>query len=258
MKVAVVIPAYNEAATVARVAETALKAPSVDRVIVVDDGSTDGTDRAAAGVAGVEVIRHEENRGKGEAMRTGVEAANDCDIIVFLDADLTGLRPDHIERLIEPVRSGRAVMACGLFDRGPRLNWLFLRFLPVLTGERALRREIFEALEEDELHGYKVEAALNSLCKMNRLPVECFVLDGMFHVVKEKKRGLILGLVAKVVMLATAIWSYVYFHMKRAPRYVFYRFLNVLGLKPRYRDIRPDLSRTEEAAAHRETTGQKV
>lgn len=237
MRVAVIIPAYNEAATVARVAAIARQAPSVDRVIVVDDGSTDGTDRAAASVPGVEVLRHETNLGKGEAMRTGVRAASDCDIIVFLDADLVGLRPDHIERMIEPVRSGRAVMACGLFDRGPFLNWVFLHWLPVLTGERALRREVFEALEEDELHGYKVEAALNSLCRMNRLPVECFVLDGMFHVVKEKKRGPIIGFISKVAMLATAVWSYVYFHLKRAPKFALNRLLAKLGLRAPYRKV---------------------
>ncbi|GEM_PF-1496514 len=242
MKVAVVIPAYNEARTVARVAAVARQTPAVDRVIVVDDGSDDGTAEAAAAVPGVEVVRQEQNRGKGEAMKAGVAAAADCDVIVFLDADLIGLRPEHVERLIEPVRSGRAAMACGLFDRGPWLNWWFLHVLPVLTGERAVRREIFEALEPDELRGYKVEAALNSLCKMNKLPVECFVLDGMFHVVKERKRGVVIGTIEKIAMLLTAVWSYFYFHLKRAPKYTLRKLMVALKLwAPRRRITRAQL-----------------
>ena len=55
--------------------------------------------------------------GKGEAMRAGVDAT-DAEVIVFLDADLVGLRPDHVDALVRAVRDG-AGMACGLFDRGP-------------------------------------------------------------------------------------------------------------------------------------------
>ncbi len=237
MAVAVIIPAYNEAATVAQVAAVARQARGVDRVIVVDDGSADRTAEAAASVPGVQVIRLERNQGKGEAMRAGAAAAADAEILVFLDADLTGLKPEHVERLIEPVRRGEAVMACGLFDRGPWLNWWFLHVFPVLTGERALRRELFDALEPDELHGYKVEAALNSLCRLNRFPVRYFVLDGMFHVVKERKRGPLLGLLGKIAMLTVAAWSYVYFHLKRFPRYAWQRIRSAFGSARAYRHV---------------------
>ena len=143
-RVAVVIPARNEEETVADVVAAAHRARLVDEVIVVDNGSSDGTASAAAG-QGARVVT-EPVSGKGEAMHTGV-AATDAEVIVFLDADLIGLRPDHVDCLVEALLDG-AGMACGLFDRGPLLNPLFVHVLPTLTGERALRRELFEALRD--------------------------------------------------------------------------------------------------------------
>jgi glycosyltransferase involved in cell wall biosynthesis len=135
-RVAVVIPARNEEATVADVVAAAQQARLVDEV-VVDNASSDGTARAAA-AQGARVVT-EPIAGKGEAMRTGV-TATDSEVIVFLDADLVGLRPDHVDALVEALLGG-AGMACGLFDRGPLLNPFFVHVLPSLTGERALRRE---------------------------------------------------------------------------------------------------------------------
>lgn len=102
-RVAAVIPALNEEQTVADVVTAAREARLVDEVIVVDNASSDGTARAAA-AAGARVVP-EPTRGKGEAMRTGV-AATDADVIVFLDADLVGLRSDHVDALVNPCSTG--------------------------------------------------------------------------------------------------------------------------------------------------------
>ena len=93
--------------------------------------------------------------GKGEAMRAGVAAVDRADVIVFLDADLVGLRPKHVDRLVRDVTGRGADMACGLFDRGPLANPIFLRHLPVLTGQRAVRRELFELLDDADVRGYR-------------------------------------------------------------------------------------------------------
>src|ERR687897_2428822 len=119
-----VIPAWNEADTVGAVVYAALDARLVEGVVVVDNASTDAT----AGVAadhGARVVQ-EPTAGKGEAMRTGVAAAIDADIIVFLDADLVGLRSDHIDGLVAPVAGGEGDMACGVFGPGPLGNAVFL------------------------------------------------------------------------------------------------------------------------------------
>jgi glycosyltransferase involved in cell wall biosynthesis len=213
MRVAAVIPAWNEADTVAGVVLTARDAGLVDEVIVVDNNSTDATARVAA-EAGARVV-HEPCRGKGEAMRSGVAVAG-ADVVVFLDADLLGLTGEHVDDLVRPVLDDEAAMVCGLFDRGPFANPVFLRKLPVLTGQRALRRELFEALDLTEISGYRVEAALNSLVADRKLPRVDMVCDGLWHRTKEEKfASPAAGFLHKQAMLLTALWSYIAFAVRR-------------------------------------------
>jgi glycosyltransferase involved in cell wall biosynthesis len=209
-----VIPAWNEVQTIGAVVFAALDARFVDEVIVVDNASTDGT-AAVAAAHGARVVT-EPARGKGEAMRAGVAAARRGGVIVFLDADLVGLRPGHIDRLVGTVVAGRADMACGLFDRGPVANPIFLERLPVLTGQRAVRRELFEQLDRDDVRGYRVEAALNSLVAQRGLVRQDEVMPGLWHRTKEEKLASpVVGHATKVAMLASACWGYVRFALAR-------------------------------------------
>ena len=212
--VTAVIPAWNEATTVGAVVYAALDARLVDDVVVVDNASSDGTATVAA-AHGARVV-YEPVPGKGEAMRAGVTAAADADVIVFLDADLVGLQPHHVDRLVAPVLDGDADMACGLFDRGPLANPVFLRRLPVLTGQRAVRRWLFDQLDADDVRGYRVEAALNSLVAQRGLVRHDEIVPGLWHRTKQEKLGSpVVGHATKLMMLATACWSYVRFAVAR-------------------------------------------
>ena len=217
LTVAAVIPAYNEAVTVADVVAVARASALVDEVIVVDNASDDAT-AAVAAAAGARVVVCEES-GKGQAMRSGVSATS-AQVIVFLDADLLRLRPDHVDRLVGPVLEGRAGMTQGLFDRGRLLNPLFLRALPRLTGQRAMHREVFDSLDDDDIEGYMVEAALNARADELRLRIDAFVCDGLWHRTKEEKEpdGRLVGTAKKIAMLATAVWSAVRYQVVRQVR----------------------------------------
>lgn len=174
--VAVVVPAFNEAARIAATVGGALAIPGVDLVVVVDDGSADDTARLAA-EAGATVVRHSRNRGKAAAMTSGadaVAAAGDPSrLLLFLDADLEGTAREAAP-LIGPVREGADMSIATLptqksagGGRGfvVRLSRAGIAratgFTPVqpLSGQRCLTQPAFAAARP-LAYGFGVETAL--------------------------------------------------------------------------------------------------
>lgn len=198
MKVAAVIPAYNEAANIARVLRPAVRSPVVDEVIVVCDGCEDDT-AAVARRFPVKVVELPQNVGKGGAMMAGVHST-DARIILFLDADLIGLRQAHIRDLVEPVTSGTADMTLGVFDHGRLATDLAQRLAPFLSGQRAVRREVLEDIPDLEQTGFGVEVALSRYAERHGLRVVKVPLPGLAQVMKEEKAGLWRGFRARMRM----------------------------------------------------------
>ncbi len=197
LRVAAIVPAKNEAPTIRAVIEVLCASPYVSEVIVVSDGSTDRTAEIAE-AAGAEVIHSAQTHGKGGALREGV-ASTDAPILLFVDADLYGFSEDHVERLLLPVLSGSRSMNVGLRDRGP-LAVFFMRHLPLIGGERAMRREVFERVPSEYANGYMVETALNYACAHARLPYGSVRLPGLSLRRKVDKVGWHKGLVQYVQM----------------------------------------------------------
>lgn len=108
-KIAVLLPAFNEEVALGSIILRSKQ--HADKVIVVDDGSTDNTAHVAE-LAGAEVIRHHSNQGKGAALRSGFEAAKDMDIIVTIDADAQH-NPDEIPVVVKPIIEGNADVVNG-------------------------------------------------------------------------------------------------------------------------------------------------
>ncbi|HLC48138.1 MAG TPA: HAD-IB family phosphatase [Candidatus Norongarragalinales archaeon] len=105
-KATIAVPAYNEAKYIRRVLKAAKASKLADEILVIDDGSTDGTGNIAEAM-GVKVIRHRKNLGKGAAIRTAVRNASG-DIIAFFDADLQNITPEKIDSIIKPVADREA------------------------------------------------------------------------------------------------------------------------------------------------------
>ncbi|MDP3244536.1 MAG: glycosyltransferase family 2 protein [bacterium] len=191
-KVAVIIPAHNEEKTVTDVVRKAKSSPLINEVIVVSDGSRDKTAQIARQAGADKVIELPRRRGKGEAMACGVKET-DAPFLFFLDADLLGLTPEHLAEILEPVLRGKLVMNVGLRDRGWLGTWL-ARHLPLIGGERAMRREIFENVPEKYRQNFKVETSLNYYCRANRLPYDKVVLYRIGLVRKMQKFGFWVGI----------------------------------------------------------------
>lgn len=198
MRVIAIVPAYNEEKTIGDVLRVLKETDIIHAIVVVSDGSTDGTVEVARGY-GVTVIALEENMGKGGAMSAGLEST-EGDIILFLDADLIGLTQAHVRSLVLPVMTGEAEMTLGLFDRGRIVTDLAQKVAPYLSGQRAVRRSLLEKISDMDISRFGVEVALTRYIDEHAVRVQEVVLPDMSHVMKEEKLGLVKGLAARIKM----------------------------------------------------------
>ncbi len=199
MKITAVIPAFNEERTIAGVLSVLTGIEEIEEIIVVSDGSTDRTKEVAESF-NVTVISLSENRGKGGAIKAGLDKSRAADVILFLDADLIGLRTSHVYSLLGPVTSGSAKMSIGIFENGRVATDLAQKVAPYLSGQRAVRREVLEEMNNLDITRFGVEMALTQLVDELDLPVEEVCLHDLTHVTKEEKMGVIKGLAARMKM----------------------------------------------------------
>jgi dolichol-phosphate mannosyltransferase len=173
VKVTILIPVYNEFRTFPQVLERVLRAPLPEgctkEIIVIDDGSTDGTSRMIADFARAGTIRAQHsatNSGKGMAIRTGLALATG-DVVLIQDGDLE-YDPDDYARLIEPIFAGEADVVYGSRFPGARNMELRNRIAnAILTAAANL---LFGAHITDEATAYKafrvpLLRSLNLECK---------------------------------------------------------------------------------------------
>lgn len=153
--------------------------------IVVDDGSTDNTSDVAY-QKGASVLTLPRNIGKGGAMFLGMTAARNADIILFIDADLVGLKRDHIEHMANPVARGDYGMVVGMQDYGDAYNKLTSK-LPLISGQRAIRRDILMHMPLRGWNGYGVETWINHIVARSGYPIGTVLLDGMIGTKKWEK-----------------------------------------------------------------------
>jgi glycosyltransferase involved in cell wall biosynthesis len=186
--VSFLIPAYNEARTIAEVIERVSALPFEKQLIVIDDGSTDDTpailERLSEGRDDIVVIR-QENRGKGAAIRAGIPHIQG-EIVVIQDADME-YDPAEVPTLIEPILSGHADVVYGsrLAGGRPQRAYLFWhlmgnRFLSLVTGilynttlsdmetgYKAFKSDVLRSLDLRE-NDFAIEPEITGrICKLN-------------------------------------------------------------------------------------------
>ncbi|MGK0273841.1 MAG: glycosyltransferase involved in cell wall biosynthesis [Ilumatobacter sp.] len=174
----VVVPCYNERNTVRSLVDRVLASPFVAEVILVDDGSTDGTRALYDGITDprVQVMLHDVNQGKGAALRTGFAAAT-SEFVIIQDADLE-YDPAEYPKLLEPLISGRAGAVYGSrfvssephrvlyfwHSIGNRLLTVMsnmvtdLNLTDMETCYKAFRRDVIQAIDiEEDRFGFEPE-----------------------------------------------------------------------------------------------------
>ena len=198
MKATAIVPAFNEENNIGNVLQVLVKVDLLGEIIVVDDGSADKTAEISASY-GVRVIRLNQNLGKGGAMMKGVQAATFPNLL-FLDADLIGLTKEHVVSLLTPVIADECIMTIGIFEKGRFATDLAQFLAPFLSGQRAVKMDLFYKTCDLNATRFGVEVALTKYADDYALMVEEIVLKELTHVMKEEKLGLVKGMAARMKM----------------------------------------------------------
>ncbi len=206
-RISAIVPAYNEAPRLGAVLDILTSYPGFHEVIVVDDGSQDATSEVAAQYP-VIYLKHGTNLGKGAAMDYGVREA-EGDIIFFADADIHGLTHTMIDRVVAPVLSGKYEMFIGMHDRKIYTLQFLLSMIPLVGGERALTKTLWQKLPAYYKEKFRIEPGLNFYAKYFGKGYGYTVLRGITRTKKEEKFGIIEGMGRRVRMYQdqlTAEW----------------------------------------------------
>ncbi len=168
--VSVIIPVFNEEKTLAKVVRAVCQHPLVLETICVNDGSVDNSLEILKSFGNkIRLVNFKKNRGKGVVLAVGVSQAKGK-IVVFIDSDLTGLKPEHLNLMLTSVLEGRAkaVLAIPTRNKKGRYDKLDLFMTgQYLTGQRVyFRKDLVNHLKRMAKAKHAVEIFLNSLFKV--------------------------------------------------------------------------------------------
>ena len=187
MKITAIICAYNEEETIKNIVSI-VSDYFFNEIIIVNDGSTDKTGQILTKLNkhyDFKYIVLPENKGKGFAMATGIENAEN-DIIIFIDADLEFLQEEHFEQLIQPIFDKKADMVLGQASE-TLINYKLNPFKS-FTGERSLLKDdILPIVEKMKESRFGVETLINLYYQAEGKKVKYVMLEGLKHPTKFDK-----------------------------------------------------------------------
>lgn len=201
-QVSAIVPAYNEASDIGKVLDVLSAVSRIQEIIVIDDGSTDGTGEIAM-KRGAIVLRNKSRLGKGQSLQRGVREARGA-VLFFCDADIEGLTASIIEKIITPVLSGDVEMSIGARTSKVRSLGFGYTYSPLLDGQRALTKEQWERVPSVQKKGYRVEVALNYHARTRM--VQMFDIS---QTRKEEKRGIFWGTFERYAMYGDILLAHI-------------------------------------------------
>ncbi|MDR0912632.1 MAG: glycosyltransferase [Methanobrevibacter sp.] len=173
--VSVVIPAFNEEKNISKVISVLMEINYIDEIIVVDDGSHDKTSQIAR-ESGAILIQHHYNQGKGAALQTGFKNSKG-DIIAFLDGDISNINCEMVDKIIQPILTGKSGIVKTKFSREsgrvtqltakPLLRFFFpeINLEQPLSGQFAGKRSVLEKIKFERDYGVDIGIVLDADAK---------------------------------------------------------------------------------------------
>lgn len=216
MKISCIIPAYNEEKSIANTLRAVLQVHELFEVIVVNDCSTDATGEIVEKFPNVKLINNEKNKGKSRSIVSGIEASAG-DHLLLLDADLLGINPETIKKLLLPVQSGRADVVISFRENTPK--WLLkLVGIEILSGDRVFPRSlVVEQIEEmKSLPSLGLEVFLNRIIIQKKLRIQSVLMENVKNDFKWNKRGFLSGMKEEIqmwtrnILKVISLWGFVY------------------------------------------------
>ncbi len=201
-KYSCIITAFNESPRIINVLKVATKIKNVDEVIVVDDGSSDDTSNIIkSNFPQVKLIVHETNKGKVEAVRTGVDASKNNNLLL-LDADLVGLVSTETERALDIFESDSldCLVMLTEADKYNKLIRKIFKGTSYVAGDRIIKKVILQnVLKDTSLKNYGLEIAENKYLFKNNCKVKRFQLSAI-DLGKNSKYGIVKGTIGEIKM----------------------------------------------------------
>jgi len=196
-KISSIVCAYNEEETVGDIVAALSKSPLIYEVIVVNDGSSDGTAQVLNDFSidpKVKVIEFYENMGKGFAMACGTSSA-EGEILIFFDADLKGrFEDDQIKRLTSPLILGQAEMIIGYLVDNP-LEKIYNNPFKPISGQRVVfKKDLIPIMDEMKESRFGIEMVINLYFLRDGKKVKYLPIKDMIHITKVEKYPLHLAL----------------------------------------------------------------
>lgn len=190
MKVTAVVPVYNEERTIGNVLETLNSSSKIDKIVVINAGSTDNTPKIIKKFRSkkVRTITLKSPIGKGGTVKKATRCV-DSDIVFMCDADLHGLKEENIKQILEPVETGKAGMCIGI-RKNPIIGGYFIDRMILTGGERAILANIFKkAIKNPLIEGWGIESVLNYYCKKDKYKITTVNMEGVTHTLRSRKKN---------------------------------------------------------------------
>ena len=201
--VSIIIPFYNEGKQIISIVRQLQLSKYKPQIIVVDDGSIPSSAKNLNNLKDIKLITHPQNRGKSQALATGLKSSTG-EIIVFLDSDLLNFYPKHLNSLIEPIINNYADMVVGEFLDGFRI-FNYIGQTVIFSGIRSFKRSIINQHldifnNQGNINGYLIESKLNQVF-FDKYRVVKTKLPNLTQDYKWQKFGLIPGISTDIKMM---------------------------------------------------------